>query len=200
MKNSKQDEKWTLPINGREMTFSKDEIISILEKHFSNGTDAGQRLKINPLAIDRNLFKNRRPNRPQEMTRQIILEAFERADKYPEKYAIQFEIMTPKKKWTGYKTVQEMEEYAEELGGQITDVYEQALGWAQRISNGESWENICNSNDFKLIACERGYVRINDGSNEILNFIPIIKTKTEVYGNKAVFCNTIPVITIKPKN
>lgn len=212
MKDYRQEEKWTLPINGREMTFTKQELIAILEKNFSQEANKqtntekkwsisseGKRFKVDLLSIDRSIFKKKRPNRPQEMTRQFILEAFEQVDKYPERYASQFEILIPKKNWTGSKAVVEIEQYAKEFGGQVTDVVEQALEWAQRISNGESWDVICNTNDFKLIACRKGYARISEGSNEILNFIPILKTKTEVYGGREVFYNTVPVVTIKQK-
>ena len=63
----------TLPVHGRERTFSEQELIAILEKHFSNETKAQittsnsvlvpteeQWFEVNPQSINQSLFEKER--------------------------------------------------------------------------------------------------------------------------------------------
>ena len=74
----------------------------------------------------------------------------------------------PEKKWNDYKTVAELNAYANDLDGQMADWVEQALEWAQRLFNGESWETICNNADtanwYRVILWKNGCYRFVGGS------------------------------------
>ena len=114
--------KITLPIHGRERTFSEKELIAILEKYFSNeateqATTAkvaqvpteDQWFEVNPQTINQSLFKKNRKDERQERTRKLILEAFAEVKSSPEKYGRKFKTMMPKKTWTS-KTVAELKQ------------------------------------------------------------------------------------------
>lgn len=172
--------KITLQVNGREMTFSEQELSSILEEHFSSKTTQqtttvkvaqkpteGEWFEVKPQAINQKLFETKRPAVRQENTRRLILEAFVEMQNEPEKYAKKFFTMMPKKTWR-HKTFVELEEMASKLGDHNANWVEQALEWAQRIANGESWEAICNDNDtanwYRLVVWKSGYARHVGGS------------------------------------
>lgn len=184
----------TLPINGREMTFSREELIAIIEEHFREETaktakaevrakptkvkatdfevaqapTEGKCFEVNPMEIDRSLFQEKRSDSQQEHTRQYILEAFDEVDKHPERYAKSFKTLRPKKTWDGYKTVRELKQYAKKLGGHHGNKTEKALEWAQRLNNGEAWEAICNDPDtaewYELVDWKNGYSKVVGGS------------------------------------
>ena len=128
----------------------------------------GQFFKVNPLGIDRRKFEKPISNRQKERTRQIIQEAFAEVDKNPEKYACEFYTLIPKKEWHGYRKVVELNAYASNLGGMMADWVEQALEWAQRICNGESWDTICINADMakwcRVIRWKNGSYRLVGGS------------------------------------
>ncbi len=125
----------------------------------------GEWFEVNPYAIDRGLFEKERADPEQEKTRQLILEAFVEFDANLEKYSGRFEIMVPNTTWKLYKVVyhidtwnkicilekmvlgEELEGLACILGDRIADWVEQALEWAQRICNGETWEALCNTGE-----------------------------------------------------
>lgn len=180
MKICGQEMKVTLPIYGRERTFSEQELIAILEKHFSNESTEqvtteklalvpteDKWFEVNPQAIDQSLFQKKRKDERQEKTRKLILEAFAEVKSSPEKYGKKFKTMMPKKTWTS-KTVAELKQLACELGDHNADWVEQALEWAQRIFNGESWEAVCNNADtanwYRLVVWKNGYARLVGGS------------------------------------
>ena len=135
----------------------------------------GKWFKVNPLAIDQNLFKEERENSMQETTRQYILEAFEEM-KMNSKYAKPFKTMIPKKTWET-KSVEELKKLAQRLGNHNADWVEQALEWAQRISNGESWDEICNKQDtanwYRLVVWKCGYARLVGGSRNGIGSNPL---------------------------
>ena len=181
MKECGQEMKVILTVHGRERTFSERELIAILEKHFSKETTEqvsalklakvpteGKLFEVKPLAINQTLFQKKRRGKRQEWTRKLILEAFVEVDKHPEKYASPFYTLIPEKTWSGYKTIEELKEYAKDLGGRMADWIEQALEWAQRISNGESWEAVCNKADtancYRLVVWKDGCTRLVGGS------------------------------------
>lgn len=190
--------KITLQVNGREMTLSEEELIAILEKHFSDKTNktevqttkgvqtedkttqaakkraTGKRFDVIPKLIDRSLFQEKREDLQQEWTREIILEAFDVVDRHPEKYAKSFTVMIPKKTWES-KTVGELKSLAKKMGDHIANWVEWALSLAQRISNGETWEAICNDPDteewYRLIVWKNGCCRLVGGSVNYSYFI-----------------------------
>lgn len=173
--------KVTLQIGGQEMTFSESELIEILENHFTNQKEThkqkenktmqkpteGKCFEVNPKDIDQELFLEKKEDEAQEWTRQIILEAFTRLSEEPEKYGRPFKTMIPEKTWSS-KTEKELKEIANNLGDHMADWVEQALEWAQRIANGETWEVVCNEADteywYRLVVWKNGYSRIVGGA------------------------------------
>ena len=166
--------------NGREMSFSEQELIAIVEKHLSSedtkkATIAevvkkpteGEWFEVKPQAIDQKLFEKEREDKRQERTRQLILEAFVEMKNKPEKYGKNFKTMMPKKTWSS-KTVTQLKEMASKMGDHNANWVEQALEWAQRIANGESWEDICNAKDtanwYRLVVWKDRYTRLVGGA------------------------------------
>lgn len=114
--------------------------------------------EVNPLKIDQNLFIKERDKPREEEIRQLILEAFEEMKKKP-RYAKPFKTMIPEKSWKS-KTIKQLKRLAKLRGTNIADWVNQSLEWAQRIANGESWDNICEdydeSNWFRLVVWKEG--------------------------------------------
>lgn len=172
MKISGQELKVTLHVYGRKRTFTEQELIAILEKYFSSEaaeqSNVAQKptedewFDVKPHSMDQKLFEKEREDDKQEQTRKSILEAFEAMKKYPRKYGENFKTMVPKKT-RQLITLKGLKEIAEQKGDHIADEVEQALEWAQRIVNGESWETICNdidnSNCNRAIICRDGRAR-----------------------------------------
>ena len=179
--------KVTLNVNGQEKTFSEQELVEILETFFQNETGTnrenatemlvktpteGEWFEVNIQTINQELFKDKRADRDQEKTRQLILEAFEEVKKDPEKYGRKFRTMMPKKTWN-VLTVDGLKLLARTFDGNMADWVEQSLEWAQRIDNGESWENVCNEPDtanwYRLIIWKDGHTKKVGGSlNKLL--------------------------------
>ena len=197
--------------DGQKKTFSEQELIAIVEKHLRNNESKITKIKqvptegkwfgVNPLAIDQNLFKEKRENFRQEVTRQYILEAFEEMKKNS-KYARAFKTMMPKKTWDGKteKTVKELKKLATKLGDHNADWVEQALEWAQRIANGESWEYICNKEDtsdcFRLVIWKNGYARLVGGSHISSKYYPASNVILSDYGDNDYFYSTVPLVVL----
>ena len=201
--------KVTLQVNGQEMTFSEKELIAIVEKHLSSETTQKTTMakvaqkptedawfEVKPQAIDQKLFKNKRKDNRQEVTRKLILEAFTEMKDNPEKYGKNFKTMMPKKTWTS-KTVAQSKEMASEMGDHNANWVEQALEWAQRIANGESWEDLCNAKDtanwYRLVVWKNGYARLVGGSVCSNDFIPASSVFCYVYGDLFV---TVPLVVL----
>jgi len=164
----------------------------------------GKLFEVNPLRIDRSNFEKPMRDQRQEGTRQIIQEAFAEVDKHPEKYASAFYTLIPEEKWDGYKTVEELKAYANDLGGLMADWVEQALEWAQRIFNGESWETICNNADtadwYRLIRWKNGYYRRVGGSRDNYDCVPASVVGDHDYYSYDIFFSTVPLIVLKKSN
>lgn len=161
----------TLKVNGRKMTFSEKEISSILEEHFSRQKPTeGEWFEVKPQDINQKLFRRKRKNEEQERVRKIIIEAFVEMKENPEEYGRSFKTMMPEKTWDS-KTVFELKKMACQLGDHNANWVEQALEWAQRIANGESWEAICNDVDtanwYRLVVWKYGYTRRVGGSSVV---------------------------------
>ena len=172
----------SIPVYGREMTFSEGELIAILEEHFAHEfieknsllniaktPTAGKCFEVKLSTIDQTIFHQQREDRREEWTRKTILEAFEVANKYPEKYAKGFYTFIPIKRWK-YKTIEELEKIAKTFGDHMADWVEQSLEWAQRIANGEEWEMICYTPDTaqwsRVVRWKNGNIKIIGGSRE----------------------------------
>lgn len=128
----------------------------------------GKWFEVNPKTINQKLFKQKRNDVEEQWTRQIILEAFKEVKNNPEKYAKTFETMMPEKTWPA-RTVFQLINLSSVLGDHMADWVEQALEWAQRIHNGETWESICNEPDtakyYRLIIWKNGFAKIIGGSS-----------------------------------
>lgn len=191
----------TLKVNGTERTFSKQELIEIIEKHLSNGNQAPTEgvwfwVKPREIIINQKIFNEVREDRKQERTRKLILEAIEQTKKNPQKYKDAFRVMIPKKAWKVI-TVEEMNRNATKIGAHIADWVEWILVLAQRIVNGQSWEEICNfpakSKWFKLIMWETGYFR-TVGSCLFLDIeLPDAAESGTAYGYTNSLSHTVPV-------
>lgn len=129
--------KITLQVNGREMSFSEEQLVDILETHFpinkvnenSEGITVpteGQWFEVIPLAINQELFQTKREDKKQERTRQLIVEAFTELNNNPGKYGRVFETMMPEKHWYS-RTVGELEDFAINLGYRIANYVEVSL-------------------------------------------------------------------------
>lgn len=134
----------------------------------------GKMFKVNPSEIDRSKFEKPMSNIKQENTRQIILRAFAEVDENPEKYACLFYTFVPGNEgWLHLEPVKYFKEYAIKLEGDLADWVEQAMEWAQRISNGESWETICNIPDTlietRLVKWDNGFYKSIGGSRGASN-------------------------------
>ena len=85
----------------------------------------------------------------------------------PEKYGKNFKTMISKKAWST-KTYRQLSKMASNLSDHNADWVEQALEWAQRIANGESWEAICNDKDtadwYRLVVWKEGNALLVGGS------------------------------------
>ena len=220
-----------LQVDGREMTFSKVESISIVEEE-SSGTvtseptekidetttdkkeeianrcenvetvqkpEEGKWFEVNPETINQKLFKEERADPQQEETRKLIQEAFAAVKSNPEKYASSFKTLMPEKTWN-YKTVAELKELATILGDHMADWVEQALEWAQRIQNGESWENLCNdvdtANCYRLIAWKNGYTRVVGGSRRSNDSDPAsVVYDSSSYSDSTLY-DTVPLVVL----
>lgn len=207
--------KITLPVHGRKRTFSEKELIAILEKHFSNETTEqattvnvlkvpteDQWFEVNHQGINQSLFQEKREDGRQEETRKLILDAFAEVKNSPEKYGRKFKTMMPKKTWDS-KTVEELKQLACELGDHNADWVEQALEWAQRICNGESWEAVCNnadtSNWYRLVVWKNGYGRLVGGSRLISRNYPASDVIFYDYYSNFRINYTVPLVVLYEK-
>lgn len=207
--------KITLQVNGREMTFSEQELIAIVEEHLSSKTTkqvttakVAQKptedvwFEVKPQTIDQKLFEKKRKDNRQEATRQLILEAFAKMKYNPEKYGKNFKTMMPKKTWSS-KTVAQLKAMACELGDHNADWVEQALEWAQRIANGEGWETICNDADtanwYRLVVWKNGDARLIGGSVNCGNDYPASGVHGLNYHDNRHVNHTVPVVVLYEK-
>ena len=203
----------TLQVDGREI--SLEEIEAIVRQHFfKNATTAhenteavqgpteGKWFEVNPQAINQELFQEKRDDKRQERTRQRILEAFTEMKNFPEKYGKSFKTMMPEKTLRS-KTVEKLKKLASRLGDHNADWVEQALEWAQRIHNGESWEDVCSEPDtanwYRLVVWKDGYARLIGGSDMHNDDSPASDVgHSDYYSNNRVDC-TVPLVVLYTK-
>lgn len=160
----------------------------------------GKLFLVEPLKlIDQKIFKKKRNDVRQEWVRKIILEAFEQVKINQSKYGKTFNTLMPKKEWQE-KNVQELKQLANELGDHMAYWVEQALEWAQRIFNGETWETLCNtadtSNWYRMIVWKDGEVRLVGGSSKSESHIPPADVFDFHYDDEIKIGGTIPLVVI----
>lgn len=133
----------------------------------TNRPAVGEIFVVEPAKIDQTLFFKSKKAEDQEIMRKRILEAFKKMEENP-KYAQPFKTFIPEKTWNK-KTGIELAEIATDLGGKMADNIEQALEWAQRIANGESWKSLCVNPDSlanQRVINNNGFVSIVGGSEK----------------------------------
>lgn len=188
--------------DGRKEILDCVESVTITEHYIYEETqipNEGKMFEVNPLQIDRSLFA--KPKKGwEEWTRNIILEAFAEIDKNPERYSASFYTLIPAKTWIGFKTVTELEAYAKDAGDHMADWVEQALEWAQRISNGESWEVICDKPDTacwkRLVIWKNNHCRLVGDSRYSTTSYPATDLGNGCASDTRLY-HTVPLVVIK---
>lgn len=202
--------KITLQVNGREMTFSEEELTAIVEKHFAEEVievepethqveqlTSEEWFEVNPLEINQSIFQAKREDKNQEATRQLILQALTVLKKDPQRYGRPFETLIPEKTWL-QKTAVELITLASDLGDHNADWIELAFEWAQKICNGASWESICNKPDtakwFRLVRWKYGVMRIAGGSVLNNEALPESSIGGFNYGSHQMIHSAVPLV------
>ena len=196
--------KTALPVDGQKKVApsKQNTTIATLKRRsaitqFVSTPAEGRYFKVTPKNIDHNLFTDKRSDEQQETTRQIIVQALLLVDSNPEKYGKPFVTTMPEKTWK-VKTVKEIAEIADTLGGHMANWVEQALEWAQRITNGHTWKDICNRPDtanwYRLVKWQNGKIRRIGGSSKIGVNIPASDVETYSYKNNYIVFNTVPLV------
>ena len=193
--------------DGRREIFDNVASFSEIKEHSEpkarKAPEEGVLFEVNTQEIDQNLFEGEKTDKEQEKVRLLILRAFAEIKRYPEKYDSQFYTLIPVKYWEGCKSVSELKRYAINFGGVMADWVQQAMEMAQRISNGETWENVCNNADisscYRAIIGESGGVQLVGGSLSFAYSIPASDIGGEEYCFNAIFDETVPLVVIKKK-
>ena len=120
--------------NGREMTFSEQELIAIVEEYLSRKitikeptfkvaekTIEREWFEVKPLTIDQELFEEKRNDSKQEETRKLILEAFDEMKKNSEKYGKNFKTIIPNKTWSKSRTMPPLYTIVSRFGDHVVD-------------------------------------------------------------------------------
>ena len=153
--------------------------------------------EVNPQAIDQKLFENERENEKQEKTRQLIKQAYAEMMNNPEKNGRKFMTMMPQKTWR-YLSSSELKEMAKKLGDHNIDWVEQGFEWAQRLTNGESWEEVCNDADtakwYRLVVWKNGENKISGGATNIHDCSPASEISLDSYHEGCDLLYTVPKI------
>lgn len=186
----------TLLINGQERKFTEAELAYIVEKYFAKKAQRiyeiatkpikNMAFQVVPSKINRDLFEEEREERQQERTRRKIVEALEEVDKNPKRYARPFRTIRPNECEVTV-TINDLRNEANEIGDHLANWVEQALEWAQRITNGETWEQLCNDSDlsecYRLIEWKDGRTRLIGGSTKCNTGYPV----TDVHGDPSIY-------------
>ena len=117
--------------------------------------------EVNPSTINQELFKKKREDPQEEKVRKLILDAFSEARKKPEKYSKKFQTLILKKKWK-QKTIKEFREIAMNYDGFIANWVHYGFMCAQRIHNGEEWNEV---DEVVVVTDKHGYLLLVGGQN-----------------------------------
>lgn len=197
--------KVTLQVGGREITFFNveriTEVVSDTIGKDVQGVAENGCIEVKPNTINQKLFQKKRENANQEKVRQLILEAFEKMKEEPE-YSKNFKIIIPEKTWEE-KTIIELKKMANEIGDHMTNWVEKALEWAQLLTNGKTWESICDNADtanwYRLIVWKNGCIRMIGGSVNDKHIFPATNIiEGNIYDNYSLR-DVVPSVTIYEK-
>lgn len=157
--------------------------------------------EVRPEDITASRFQMVRKDPLQEQMRKTILEALAKVKKHPKRYGKTFWTLRPTKTCE-WRTVSELVKFAKTRGDRIANWVEQALEWAQRIQNGETWEAICNKSDteewYRLVKWKEGYPQyvIVGGSRKSARSLPAAYVQACDYFSDRTLCYTIPLIVV----
>ena len=167
----------------------------------------GKLFKVAPLQIDRKKFEEPRSNQKQEWCRKDILGALAMVDWYPEKYASEFYTYIPVNVF-GHKKMEDFEKIVYVWGGLnfdclVADLTEQKLEWAQRICNGEAWEDVCNNADtakwYRVVRGRDGYGLVVGGSSSSGNALPASNVPSISHGPDYIYKDCVPLVVYRKK-
>ena len=123
--------------------------------------EKGKWFEVNPSTINQKLFQKKREDPQEERVRKLILDAFAEAKRKPEKYSKKFQTLILKKKWK-QKTIKEFREIATSLDGFIANWIHFGFTCAQRIQNGEGWNEV---DEVVVVTDKDGYLLLVGGQN-----------------------------------
>lgn len=216
------EEEFTFLLHGHEKTLSAAQLTEIVKKFFEDKAEElvsslriaatpkeGELFIVSPSKIDKALFLKERENVRQETVRKIILKAIGEMEKNP-KYQAQFATLVPVKNWNTVNMSQ-FSVVANCYGGTVSNWCEQALEWAQRISNGESWEKICNQQDtlnrcrlvlwrdnrYRIIGGAQESSADNNNSPATIIAVPDILLATKKISSANKLSEVVPLVTIR---
>lgn len=155
------------------------------------------RFRVNPRTINETLFVKKRVDEQQEKTRLLISEAIQELHRNPEEYGCDFEIMIPKKNWN-VKSVGDLKTLATKLGDHMANYIEWGLALAQKITNGETWESLCNMPDiadwYRIIVWRNGHARIIGGASCLETWTSEAYVREDNYYLRLNIQNTVPLV------
>lgn len=167
----------------------------------------GKLFEVKPLEIDRRNFEKHvrfEFGSREDWALSLIREAFAKVDRQPERYSFPFYTLIPEMNWEYHKlkSREELKAYANDLGGEMADWIVQALEWAQRIDNGETWENVCTRFDpiiySRLIGWREGDdVRLVGGYDFFRDDLCSPRARYIFGLGKHVFIETVPLVVFK---
>lgn len=159
---------------------------------------ASECFRVSLETIDLELFKEPRKDSKQEEVRQIILEALFEAQSKPE-YAKPFKIVIPESDKKN-ATILDLMILASKIGDHLTNWIEQCLEWAQKITNGISWEELCNTPDpskwRRLVFWKNGYWRIIGGATVTTISFSASDVISYFFSLRYSVSNTAPAVTV----
>lgn len=132
----------TLQVNGTEMIFTKEELERIVGEYYKeneafwNENPENRWIFVNPKAINKNLFTEERIDKIQEAIRVKILKSFKECREKDGFYAKTNRIFFDKKFCGKLYGIDSKYEYI------FSYIEQHYLYLAQRISQGESWEEV----------------------------------------------------------
>ena len=158
----------------------------------------GERFKVNLETINFNLFLESREDSKQEQKRQIIFEALTVAKNNP-KYAKPFTTIIPEKDWSA-KHVYELEMLCYKFNGHNANWVEQCLEWAQKISNGVSWQALCNDADtcdwYRLVVWKYDYLCLVGGAKALNSRASATNVIVHPFRHNSILSDAVPLIVV----
>lgn len=152
---------------------------------------------VKPQTINPKLFEKERKKEKQEKARKLIMQAFTEMQANPAKYGQNFKTKMPKKTWR-YLSVDELKDMACKEGDHNIDWVELGFELAQRLVNGESWEELCNNPDtaewYRLVIWKDGNIRIFGGASNIHDYSSAAEISLNTYHNACDLFYTVPKI------